>query len=68
MKPGESLVFVIQDGVVTCEASGFHGSACETAMKPFEQALGGEVSNKKRKPEFYQQASDGVRQSVGGKS
>ena len=52
----KTIVFIIGDGKVTIEANGFTGAACEAATKAFEQALGGEITGKKRKPEFNQVA------------
>jgi hypothetical protein len=50
------LTFTIGDGTVTCEASGFTGSACEVASKEFEQALGGQVTARTKKAEYAQPA------------
>jgi hypothetical protein len=51
----KTIVFTIEDGQVVCETSGFKGSACEAATKEFEAALGGEVTGKTKKPEYFQQ-------------
>jgi hypothetical protein len=53
----KTITFIIADGKVTLEASGFTGPACEAATKAFEQALGGEVTSKTRKPEYHQFSS-----------
>ena len=50
----KKLVFIVGDGEVELEASGFKGGACEVAAKAFEQALGAEVTKKKRKAEFFE--------------
>lgn len=50
----KTITFIIRDGKVTIEATGYVGSACEAATKAFEEALGGEITGKKRKPEFNQ--------------
>jgi hypothetical protein len=52
-----TVTFIIGDGQVEIEASGFKGGACDAATKAFEEVLGGNVSGKKRKAEFYQAAS-----------
>lgn len=41
------------DGTFTIEAFGFEGNSCEQATAPYEEALGGETVEKKRKPEFF---------------
>ena len=51
----KEVTFTIKDGQVTIEASGFKGGACDAATKAFEDILGGAVSGKKRKTEYYQQ-------------
>jgi hypothetical protein len=51
----KEVTFTIKDGQVTIEASGFKGGACDAATKAFEDILGGAVSGKKRKAEYYQQ-------------
>lgn len=51
----KSVTFTIADGQVGIEASGFKGGACEAATKAFEDVLGGNITNKTRKTEFYQQ-------------
>lgn len=61
----KTIVFTIGDGEVTLEASGFKGGACAVAAKAFEDVLGGPVSNRKLKPEFYQK--EGAKLTVGGK-
>ena len=38
---------------MTLESSGFKGKACEVAAKAFEETLGGPITNKKKKAEFY---------------
>ncbi|EIQ01081.1 Protein of unknown function (DUF2997) [Opitutaceae bacterium TAV1] len=50
----KQIVFTIGDGQVELEAKGFKGGACEAATKAFEEVLGGTVSNKKRKTEYYE--------------
>ena len=46
---------VLPDGTVSIEAAGFRGNACEKATKAIEEALGGKVQQRKKKPEFWQQ-------------
>ena len=49
----KEIIFVISNGQVELEAKGFKGGACEAATKAFEDVLGGKISNKKHKAEFY---------------
>ena len=49
----KTIIFTIGDGEVTLESSGFKGKACEVAAKAFEETLGGPITNKKKKAEFY---------------
>ncbi len=53
----KTLTFTVADGKVELEASGFTGGACEVASKAFEEALGGPISNKKRKAEYNKTAT-----------
>ena len=62
----KTLTFVIGDGKVEAEANGFKGGTCETAMKAFEEALGGAVENKKLKADYYAKPEQN-RLHVGGK-
>lgn len=50
----KQIVFTIGGGEVELEASGFKGGACEAAAKGFEEILGAEIKNKKRKAEYYE--------------
>lgn len=43
------------DGSLKLDAQGFKGPDCEKVTGEIEKALGGEVSNKTRKPEFFHQ-------------
>ena len=52
----KTVTFVISDGTVEIEATGFTGGACDVATKAFEEVLGGKVSGKKRKAEFHKVA------------
>ena len=52
----KEIVFVIGGGQVELEAKGFKGGACEAATKAFEDVLGGKISNKKHKAEFYEKS------------
>ncbi len=49
----KSVTFIIGDGQVEMEAHGFKGGACEAATKAFEEVLGGNVTGKKLKADFY---------------
>lgn len=61
----KTVTFVIGDGQVNIEASGFKGGACDAATKAFEEVLG-TPTNKKRKAEYYQ-AAEPVRLTAGTK-
>ena len=52
----KQIVFIIDNGTVEIEASGFTGGACEAATKAFEEVLGGNVTNKKRTADYYKTA------------
>jgi len=62
----KTVVFTISGGKVEIESSGFTGNACEAATKAFETALGGEITNKTKKAEYYQKtaASSSVKQGA----
>jgi hypothetical protein len=47
-------VIVDARGVITIEATGFKGNACEKATKAIEDALG-VVAKREKKPEYHQQ-------------
>lgn len=51
----KEVTFTIENGQVKIEATGFKGGSCEAATKAFEDILGGAITGKKRKSEFYQQ-------------
>lgn len=53
----KTITFTIEDGKVTSEADGFTGTACEAATKMFTDALGGEVTSKTKKPEYFQRTT-----------
>jgi hypothetical protein len=46
-------ILIGPDGTLSVDAVGFKGADCEKATKFLEQALG-LVSEKRRKPEYYQ--------------
>lgn len=50
----KTLTFLIGGGEVVLEAAGFKGGACEVAAKAFEETLGGKVTGKKLKSEYYE--------------
>lgn len=60
----KTVTFVIGDGDVTIEASGFTGGACEVATKAFEEVLGGNVTKKTRKAEAYKVAPVTLKQGA----
>lgn len=41
------------DGTFSIEAFGFEGNTCEKETAPYEEVLGGETMEKKRKPEYF---------------
>lgn len=60
MSDGVLTIKVSPDGSkVDFDAEGFTGGKCEDLAKKAMEALG-EVRDKKRKPEFYQEGSGGV--------
>jgi hypothetical protein len=60
----QKITFIIAHGKVKIEAHGFIGPACEAATKAFEAALGGEVSDKTKKPEYHQFTSESQGESA----
>jgi len=61
----KTITFIIDGGKVTIEAHNFTGPACEAATKAFEEALGGAITDKKRKPEFLQREQQAARTKAG---
>jgi hypothetical protein len=60
MSDGTLTITISPDGSdVKFDAEGFTGGKCEDLAKKAMNALG-EVRDKKRKPEFYQEGSGGV--------
>ena len=53
----KTVKFIIANGEVIIEASGFKGGACDAATKAFEEVLGGKLSNKKRKTEYFEKVA-----------
>jgi hypothetical protein len=53
-----SIQFKIHNGNVTIKAIGFKGTACEAATKAFEEVLGGEVVNKTRTADYYEEVEE----------
>jgi len=60
----KSVTFIIDNGKVEIEASGFTGGACDAATKAFEEVLGGGVTGKKRKQEFHKVAPVTLKQGA----
>lgn len=60
----KTVTFVISDGKVEIEAAGFTGGACDAATKAFEEVLGGNVENKKRKAEYHKVAPVTLKQGA----
>jgi Na+/H+-translocating membrane pyrophosphatase len=60
----KSVTFIIDNGTVEIEATGF-GGACDVATKAFEEVLGGQVSGKKRKAEYHKVAPVTLKQGAG---
>ena len=50
----KSITFIVGDGEVELEATGFKGGACDAAAKGFEEILGADITKKKRKAEFHE--------------
>lgn len=51
---GQKIVFTIdQKGAVKLDAQGFADNSCAAATAAFESALGGAVTDRFEKPEFY---------------
>ena len=63
----KEIIFTIGGGTVEVEAKGFKGGACEVATKAYEDALGGKITDKKHKAEFYEKSPD-VRINAGNQS
>ena len=63
MKPTIQIL-VSPTGEFTIEGIGFKGSDCEQATKFLEQALGS-VAQRRKKPEFQQQARTTPQQTLG---
>lgn len=42
-----------EDGSLEMEGEGFTGPSCEKFMKVYEDALGGAVKERKKKPEYF---------------
>lgn len=49
----KTVTFIIADGKVEIQSSGFVGGACDAATKAFEEVLGGNITDKKRTADFY---------------
>ena len=47
------------NGTMKIEAIGFQGNACQKATEAIERALGADITGRKKKPEFFQQQSQG---------
>jgi hypothetical protein len=57
-------IIISPTGEIQIEAAGFKGPDCEAATRFLEEALGA-VAQKRRKPEYHQQAGRTNRQSLG---
>jgi len=57
-------IIINASGQLTINAAGFTGADCEKATAFLEQALGS-VSQKQRKPEWYQHSSRTNQQKIG---
>jgi fructose-1,6-bisphosphatase/inositol monophosphatase family enzyme len=62
MKPTIEVV-VSPQGDIVIEAVGFKGADCEAATKFLEEALG-VLTNKSRKPEYYQASTRAAQQHL----
>lgn len=56
-------VTIDPEGIVSVEATGFRGNACEKATKEIEEALGLQKGRKK-KPEYFALNATGAAQQV----
>lgn len=63
MKPTIEII-VSPTGEFTIEGVGFKGAGCEKATKFLEEALG-KVEQRRKKPEFHQQAVSSQQQQLG---
>ena len=63
MKPTIEII-VSTTGEFTIEGVGFKGAGCEKATKFLEEALG-QVEQRRKKPEFHQQAVVHKQQQLG---
>ena len=50
-----------KDGEVKIEIEGAVGNACQAPVDAVKRALGGEVVSDEKKPEFYQEKSETVK-------
>ena len=57
-------IVIKEDGTVEADAIGFQGKACEEAMKFISDALGEEISEKK-KAEYHRRDKRGQQQKAG---
>jgi hypothetical protein len=60
----KTVTFIIDNGKVEIEATGFTGGACDAATKAFEEILGGNVSGKKRTADFYKTDAVQIKQGA----
>ncbi len=56
-------VTIDPEGIVSVEATGFRGNACEKATKEIEEALGLQ-KNRKKKPEYFALNATGATQHL----
>jgi hypothetical protein len=58
-------IIIAPGGEIQIDAVGFKGPDCEQATRFLEEALGA-VAQKRKKPEFHQQATKTNQQRLGG--
>ena len=58
-------IIIAPGGEIQIDAIGFKGPDCEQATRFLEEALGA-VAQKRKKPEFHQQATKTNQQRLGG--
>jgi hypothetical protein len=58
-------IIIAPNGELQIDAVGFNGADCEQATKFLEEALG-VVAQKRKKPEYHQQAKKMNQQRLGG--
>ena len=66
MRKQDIEIVIAPDGKVSFTVKGVKGAACLDETKFLEQALGGEVLEREKTSEFYEQSSEGYASVYGG--